>query len=74
MQKSKFLQDHYYYNRSKWLVKRPMKIFFAGLWERWVKDEVSLETFAIITTTVNGKMKNIHAILINYRLIQSAKG
>jgi putative SOS response-associated peptidase YedK len=33
---------------------------FAGLWERWEKQEPPLETFALITTRPNALMEPIH--------------
>lgn len=42
---------------------RPSKgdyFYFAGIWEKWEKDEELLKTFAIITTSPNKTMEEIH--------------
>jgi putative SOS response-associated peptidase YedK len=33
---------------------------FAGLWERWSKDDEPLESFTIITTTANPPLSDLH--------------
>ena len=42
-------------------MKEPGPFTFAGLWERWEKDGLIVESCTIIVTEPNALMKNIHA-------------
>lgn len=41
-------------------LKNGQPFAFAGLWERWEKQEPALETCAIITTSPNALMESLH--------------
>ena len=41
-------------------MKEDVPILFAGLWETWDDDEVTIETCAILTTDANELAKEVH--------------